>query len=229
MADLAAGMYACTAIQAALFERERSGLGQYLEVSLLDSTVAWLTTVGSSYLVSGELPQRYGNTHPNIVPYQVFRARDRHFTLAVGTDGQFAALCTVVGHPEWARDPRFTTNADRLRNRDVLVELLNGACAARDAEEWTDLLLARGIPSGPINTVAHVFADPHVHHREMVAEVQLAGSEPVRMAGIPIKLQATPGTIRRPPPRLGQHTEEILADLGITPEEIAALRVRGAI
>jgi formyl-CoA transferase len=229
VADLAAGMYACAAIQADQFERERSGLGQHVEAALLDSTVGWLTTVGSSYLVSGELPKRYGNTHPNIVPYQVFRARDRHFTVAVGTDGQFAALCDLIRRTELAKDPRFVTNGDRLRNRELLVTLLNQAFAAQDAETWTDLLLARGIPSGPINDVAQVFADPQVHHREMVVDVEMAGGARVKLAGIPIKMAATPGVVRRPPPRLGEHTDEILTDLGVSADELASLRARSAI
>ena len=230
MADLAAGMYACSAIQATLYERERSGQGQRVEVSLLDATVSWLTTVGQGYLVSGEPPQRYGNAHPNIVPYQVFRARDRHFTLAVGTDAQFAAVCAVIGHPEWAKDPRLATNAGRIAHREELVALLSAAFAERDAADWIEPLLARGVPSGPINTVADVFADPHVLHRGMLAELKHPTAGPLKMAGIPVRFSATPGIIRLPPPLLGQHTEEVLTSfLELSAEELRTLRERGAI
>jgi formyl-CoA transferase len=229
IADVTTGLFLCSSLLAALHERERTGLGQRVEVSLLESVVGWLANVGSNYLVSGVESARHGNAHPSIVPYQVFHARDRHFTLAVGNDGQFAALCAVLGHPEWAQDPRYATNSSRVEHRALLLALFQEVFATRDAAHWVEALLAKGVPCGPINTVSEVFADPHVLQRGMVQEVEHPTVGSLRLAGFPFKLSASPAAIRRPPPLLGQHTEEVLLELGIGASEIEQLRAQGAV
>ncbi|HZT05450.1 MAG TPA: CaiB/BaiF CoA-transferase family protein [Chloroflexota bacterium] len=229
IADVTTGLYLCSAILAALHARETSGVGQRVDVSLLESVVGWLVNLGSNYLAAGSRPRRLGNAHPSIVPYQVFRARDRHFTLAVGNDGQFAALCEIVGEPSLAADARFATNEARVANRDELIGLLSERFAQRDAAYWVGALLARGVPSGPINEIPDVFADPQVLHRRMVEEVEHPTIGKLKLAGIPFKLSETPATVRRAPPLLGQHTDEVLAELGLGRDEIDRLRTRGAI
>ncbi|MBF8257623.1 MAG: L-carnitine dehydratase/bile acid-inducible protein F [Anaerolineales bacterium] len=165
MADLAAGMFAASAILAALYARRTTGEGQRIDISLLDSQVALMSYVASNYLVSGELPHRYGNGHPNIVPYQSFRASDAYFAFAAGNDGQWRKFCQAVDRSAWADDPRFTTNGDRVRHRQALVPMLSELFATRPARAWMDLCQSIGIPAAPINNVEQVFQDPQVQAR----------------------------------------------------------------
>jgi crotonobetainyl-CoA:carnitine CoA-transferase CaiB-like acyl-CoA transferase len=233
VADLFTGMYSCVGILAALRHAEHTGEGQYLDMALLDTQVAMLANLGANYLVSGKVPGRAGNAHQNIVPYQVFEVAPAadgskdHLILAVGNDGQFAKFCQVAGHPEIAIDARFAKNQDRVRNRGVLVPLLEEIMRTRRKSEWLPALEAAKVPCGAINNLAEVFADPHVRERGMVHrwEHPLAGS--MNLVASPLKLSATPVRSDSPPPLLGQHTEEVLTEvLGWTAERIAALRAQ---
>ena len=230
IADLTTGMFACSSILAALRHRDRTGQGQHLDVSLLESVVAWLINVGSAYLLAGvELP-RYGNAHPNIVPYRLFKARDKWFIVATGNDRQYYALCEVIGRPDLAEDTRFRFNPDRVANREALEAILADVFATRDAEDWTQALLAAGVPSGPVNSVADVFADPQVLARQMLIELRHPTLGTLKQAGFPYNFSTTPAEPRRHPPLLGEHTDEVLRDLlGLGPEQIAHLRGEGAI
>ena len=228
--DVTAGLNAVAAILAALHERERSGEGQYIDIALLDSQVAWLVNVASNYLVSGEMPKRYGNAHPNIVPYEPFEARDGWIALGVGTDRHWRRFCALAACEELADDPRFATNPKRVENREILIPLLREVFKEKDAQEWLNLLLEAGIPSAPINNIKEVFEDPQVRARDMVVEVPHPTAGRVRLAGSPLKLSRTPVRIELPPPLLGQHTEEILSEyLSYTPNDLAHLRDEGVI
>lgn len=229
VADLFTGMYASVAILAALRHRDASGCGQAIDIALLDSQVAMLANLGANYLVTGQPPGRAGNAHLNIVPYQVFEVADGHLVLAVGNDGQFARFCAVAGRPAWAEDARFATNADRVRQRDVLVPLVAERMRTRRKADWLQALEAAKVPCGPINDLGEVFADPQVRARGMVSTLAhpLAGS--VDLVSSPIKLSATPVQPRRAPPLLGQHSDEVLAELGLTGAERDALRARGVV
>lgn len=209
--DLTTGMMAANAILAALYARERTGVGQHIDISLLETQVAWLANVASAYLTTGEDPARHGNAHPTIVPYQTFRARDAEFALGVGNDTQWVRLCDAIGLPELARDARFRTNPDRVANREALISLLSEHFATATAAEWVSRIDAAGIPVGPLRTVAEVFEDPQVHAREMVVSVEHPSIGELRLVGIPFKFSDTPATIRRPPPLLGEHTAEVAA------------------
>jgi crotonobetainyl-CoA:carnitine CoA-transferase CaiB-like acyl-CoA transferase len=229
VADLFTGMYAVTAILAALRHRDATGQGQAIDMALLDTQVAMLANLGANYLVTGIAPQRAGNAHQNIVPYQVFEVADGHMILAVGNDGQFARFCGVAGAPELARDPRFSRNADRVRHREVLVPMLAAILKRRPRREWLEALEAAKVPCGPINDLGDVFADPQVRERGMTVELPhpLAGS--VRLVASPLKLSATPVRYDRAPPLLGADTEQVLGELGLDAAAIAELRRAGAI
>lgn len=229
VADLFTGMYAAVAILAALRHRDATGEGQVVDLALLDAQVAMLANLGSHYLVGGEVPPRQGNAHANIVPYQVFAVADGHIIVAVGNDRQFARLCEVLEDPALAGDVRFATNAGRVRHRDVLVPMLQSAFRSRDAQAWLALLEAAGIPCGPVNDIADVFADPQVRARGMVGQVEHPHAGMVPLVASPLKLSATPVDLRRAPPLLGQHTDEVLREAGYGDAEIVALRARGAI
>jgi crotonobetainyl-CoA:carnitine CoA-transferase CaiB-like acyl-CoA transferase len=223
VADLFTGMYACTAILAALRHAERTGQGQHIDMALLDTQVAMLANLGANYLVSGEktgkVPGRAGNAHQNIVPYQVFETAPAadgskdHFILAVGNDSQFAKMCAVAGRPDLASDPRFTKNADRVRHRATLVPLLETLFTTRSKANWLAALEAAKVPCGAINNLAEVFADPHVQARGMVHTWQHPLGGDVRLVASPIKMSLTPPRTDLPPPTLGQHTEEVLGSL----------------
>jgi crotonobetainyl-CoA:carnitine CoA-transferase CaiB-like acyl-CoA transferase len=229
IADIMCGMYATVAILAALRHRDRTGEGQYIDLALLDSQVAWLANVGLNYLTSGKVPQRVGNEHPNIVPYNVLPTADGYVILAVGNDAQFARFCAFAGAPELARDPRFATNAERVRNRVALYALLPDLLRRKSQSDWVQGLAPLGVPCSPVNTVDQVFADPQVQSRDMRITVPHPLSGTVDLIGNPLKLSATPVTYRRPPPTLGQHTDEVLRELGLGDADIAALRAAGAI
>ena len=210
VADLFTGMYAVTAILAALRHRDATGQGQAIDMALLDTQVAMLANLGANYLATGVAPQRAGNAHQNIVPYQVFEVADGHMILAVGNDGQFARFCAVAGCAELARDPRFARNADRVRHRATLVPLLAATLKRRPRRDWLAALEAAKVPCGPINDLADVFADPQVQARGMTVDVAhpLAGS--IRLVASPMKLSATPVRHDRAPPLLGADTEPVL-------------------
>jgi formyl-CoA transferase len=228
--DLAAGLYAAIAILAALNHRRATGEGQSIDLALLDSQLAWLANVASNHLISGEPARRYGNAHPNIVPYEAFEARDRWFALAVGNDRQFGRLCGILGKPGLAVDPRFATNAERVRNREVLVPLLAGLFRERDSESWLRELERQDIPCAPIQTVEQALADPQAAARGMIVETPHPSAGTVRMIASPIRLSLTPAEIRAHPPLLGEHTSQVLAEhLGYDDLRLAALRSEGAI
>jgi len=228
--DLITGMYATVAIQAALAHRDRTGEGQWVDACLFDSSVAMMSIMNLNYLVTGKPPGRAGNAHPNIVPYQVFACADGHVIIAVGNDSQFAKFCGVLGEPEWANDARYAKNADRVRNRDVLVPLIADVMRGRTQRAWLDALEPLGVPCGPINKLDQVFADPQVNARRMRVDLAhpLAGKVP--QVASPIRLSSTALGIERPPPLLGEHTAEVLRDLLTLPEDaIADLAARGVI
>ncbi len=232
IADVMCGMYATVAILAALHHRENTGEGQYIDLSLLDSQVAWLVNVGLNYLTSKEVPQRVGNEHPNIVPYNVLPSSDGFIILAVGNDVQFRKFCDFAGVPEIAKDPRFVTNEARVKNRKAIYELLPDITRRKTQHEWIEGLAKLGVPCSPVNTVDQVFADPQVKHREMQIRMPhpLSADGMVDLIGNPIKYSATPVDYRLPPPYCGQHTDEVLKELLAMPEaEIAALRDRGIV
>lgn len=229
VADLFTGMYATVAILAALRHREATGQGQHVDMALLDTQVAMLANLGANYLTTGVPPRRVGNAHQNIVPYQVFETSDGHLILAVGNDGQFAKFCDIAGCPELAADPRFIRNADRVRHRDTLVPLLASLIKNRAKQDWLTALEAAKVPCGAINNLEEVFADPHVVAREMTVPMAHPGSDTLRLVASPMKLSGTPVQYRRPPPLLGEHTDEVLRERGWTPQELAALHEQGVI
>jgi crotonobetainyl-CoA:carnitine CoA-transferase CaiB-like acyl-CoA transferase len=232
IADIMCGMYATTAILAALHHRDKTGQGQYIDLSLLDTQVAWLANVGLNYLTSGEVPQRVGNEHPNIVPYNVMPAADGHVILAVGNDGQFAKFCQFAGEPALAQDPRYETNELRVKNRRALYDHLEDVMRGKTQSQWVEGLAKLGVPCSPVNTVDQVFADPQVRARGMQIAMPhpLSAKGDVDLIGNPIKYTATPVTYRRPPPYLGQHTGEVLGELlNLGVSEIAALRDKAVI
>jgi crotonobetainyl-CoA:carnitine CoA-transferase CaiB-like acyl-CoA transferase len=229
VADLFTGMYAATAILAALRHRDRTGQGQAIDLALLDTQVAMLANLGAGYLATGVAPERAGNAHQNIVPYQVFEVADGHLILAVGNDGQFARFCAVAGCSELAVDERFARNAGRVRHRDLLVPLLAERLKRKTRAEWLASLEAAKVPAGPINDLAEVFADPQVRVREMTVDMPHPVAGSVRLVASPIKLAETPVRYRLAPPELGADTDEVLAEFGLDAAAIAALRRAGAV
>ncbi len=228
--DITTALYASNAILAALHARDISGRGQRIDAALLSSAVAWLANVGSSYLVSGDEPKRYGNAHATIVPYQTFKGRDQWFIVGVGNDRQFSALCHLMGHPEIAGDERFATNPRRVANRDVLIPLLQDIFETEDAGVWLAGMTEAGIPCGPINTVGQALEHPQIQHRGMLVEVPHPTAGSVKVVGGPVIMSETPTEVRRHPPLLGEHTDEVLRDYaGLTTDQVAQLRQEGVV
>ena len=230
ISDLFCGMYAAVAILAALAWRERSGEGQHIDLALLDSTVAMLSTMAANYFATGAPPARLGNAHPNVAPYRLYPTADGHIVATVGNDGQFAQLCAAVGRPECAADPRFASNADRLANRGALDAFIGAALRARPTAACLALLEERGVPCAPVNDIAAVFADPQVVHRGMKAELPHASGRAAAHAGSPLRFSRTPVRYTDSAPTLGAHTDSVLSGvLGLTDDEIAELRADGVI
>ncbi len=230
LADVTAGIYTVIGVLGALLVRERTGEGQFIDTSLLESQVAWLTNVGGAYFATGQRPPKLGNAHPNIVPYQPFRARDKYLIVGVGTERLWARFCEVLGIAETiGRDPRFLTNRDRLAHRAELTPLLEAIFAQDDADHWVEKLLVAEIPSGPINYVDQTLNDPHLKARGFIVELEHPLIGTVKSLGNPVNLSQTPVTYRLPPPRLGEHNVEVLSPLGYGPEDVKRLRNEGVI
>jgi crotonobetainyl-CoA:carnitine CoA-transferase CaiB-like acyl-CoA transferase len=230
IADIVTGMFAAQGIAMALLARARTGLGQQVDIGMLDSTTALLTYQASNYFATGLAPVRLGNRHPTIVPYETFAAADGEFVLAVGNDELWKHCCGAVGLPALAGDPRFATNRARSQHYGELRGLMGERFLTRRTADWIAVLSAAGVPCGAVRDVAETLADPQISAREMVAVVEHVTLGAVRTLGVPIKLSSTPGAIRTAPPVLGQHTDQILrTDLGLNDAEIATLRAAGAV
>jgi formyl-CoA transferase len=232
LTDLFTGVYAATAILAAIEVRHRTGEGQHIDMALLDVGMAILANQASAFLNTGVAPQRQGNSHPSLAPYQDFHTKDGAMLLAIGNNGQFARFCEAAGHPEWASDPRFATNTLRVRHREVLIPMMEAVTRTRTTAEWIALLEDKAVPCGPINNIAQAFEDAQVKARGLAVTLPRdAGDGISQIAGVasPLRLQGTPPVLRRAPPALGQHTDEVLAELGLEASQRAALRDAGVI
>lgn len=226
--DVMTGLYATVGVLAALHERAQSGNGRHIDVALLDVQLATLANQALNTLVSGDNPQRFGNAHPNIVPYEAFACADGYLVLTVGNDSQFARLAALLGQPEWAEDPAFATNAARVGNREVLVSQINAILRTRGRDAWLSELEARGIPAGPINGVSEAFASPQAQHREMQRTLNNAGRDIPQVAN-PLRFDGVSATSTTAPPTLGQDSDTVLAGMGLSEDDIARLRREGIV
>ncbi len=225
LVDILTGLYSTIAILAAVNERTASGKGQYIDMALLDVMAASLANQAANYLVSGVAPERLGNAHPNIVPYQTFATADSYMIVAVGNDNQFSRLCDVVGRPELAGDGDYANNARRVENRSKLEKELQAAIKLKSTKRWLELMEKAGVPCGPINDIGEMFSDPQVQHRKMEIEI-----EGIPLVGNPIKYSRSTLKYDKPPPRLGEHTDNVLgSELGLDPDEIQQLRKEGIV
>jgi crotonobetainyl-CoA:carnitine CoA-transferase CaiB-like acyl-CoA transferase len=236
LTDIFTGVYASTAILAALEVRNRTGVGQHIDMALLDVGMAILANQAAGFLNTGAVPQRQGNSHPSLAPYQDFETLDGSMLLAIGNDGQFARFCDAAGHPEWAADPRFGSNTLRVKNRVVLVEAMQAVTRTRSTAQWISLLEDKAVPCGPINTIGQAFDDAQVQARKLVVkqaraptDVEGCAIETIATVASPLRLTATPPVLVRAPPALGEHTDEVLSGLGLDGAAIAALRARGVL
>jgi formyl-CoA transferase len=236
LTDIFTGVYACSAILAALEVRHRTGLGQHIDMALLDVGMAILANQGGGFLNTGQVPLRQGNAHPSLVPYQDFETQDGAMLLAVGNDGQFVRLCEAVGHPEWALDARFATNTLRVKNREALIPAMQALTRTRTTAQWVALLAHKAVPCGPINDIAQAFADPQVQARKLIINqpvspdgCAIAATKSIASIASPLRLMDTPPVLHRAPPELGEHTHEVLTELGLDAAEIAKLRAAGIV
>src|SRR5574337_686177 len=230
MTDICTALYAHGAILGALYARDRTGEGQRIDVSLLETQVAALINIASSYLNAGEIPGKWGTAHVNIVPYQAFRTQDGYMIIGAANDRLWVKLCEAIGLAEMARDPQYATNAQRVAHREEIVRLLEGRLIAKTRKEWEAVLAPLGIPCGPINRMDEVFADPQVRHLQMVLEARRPDVGTIRMVRNSVTFSRTPVDLRQAPPGLGEHTEEVLRDLlGYSAAEVAELRAVGAV
>ena len=230
IADISTGMFAANAILAALYSREQTGEGQRIDMSLLDSQVALLSYAATNYFVSGSVTNRLGNAHPNIVPYQSFKARDMHFVLAIGNDKQWGILCKSINKPEWIDDEKYSTNAVRVNNRKVLVNHLSKLFATQNAKYWLDIFDKVGLPSGPINELDQVFENEQIKSRDMRIELPHSIDNKVTLLNSPIKIPTSTTKPHKAPPTLGEHTEEILQEkIGVDKDTVAKLRNEGVL
>ena len=228
--DVVAGLMLGQSIAAALYAREKTGEGQRIETSLMEAEVASLINAGSNYLVTGQVPGRWGNAHPNIVPYQSFPTADGHLVVAMANEAIWARFCRTAGRPELAEDPRFDTNAHRVENRETLIELLNELFRGRPRGEWIDLLNDAGVPCSPVQDIGEVFESPQVRATGMLREIDHPTAGKVRMAGLPVKFSGTPASIRLAPPLLGEHNEQVLREwLELDEAEVEEVRSRGTL
>lgn len=230
--DVMTGLYAAVGILAALRHRDATGVGQYIDLGLLDVQIGWLYNQGLNYLTGGGIPQRLGTAHPNTVPYQVFETGDGWAIVAANNDGQFKRLCEAAGRPELSTDPRFVTNSDRVRNRDELVRIVTDFLRTNTTAYWMEILERANVPCSPVNDVAQVFSDPQVLARGMKIAMShpLSGKGTVDLIGCPLRLSETPVAYRIPPPTLGQHTSEVLSEvLGLPSDQIDGLRASSII
>jgi len=222
IADVVSGMFGAWGVAMALLARERTGRGQEVDLAMLDSVTALLTYQAGNYFASGKVPARLGNRHPSIVPYETFAASDGDFVLAVGNDDQWRRFCAVAGLPD---DPRFATNRQRVTGYDEIRPFIANRLGTESRRHWIDRLTAAGVPCGSVRNLEELFADPQIHAREMIAQIEHATIGPLRMLGVPVKLSDTPGAVRTPPPRLGEHTDAVLQqDLGFSAAAIGDLR-----
>ena len=225
LTDITTGLYATVAILAALARRERSGIGQHIDLALLDVQIACLANQATNYIVGGVVPRRIGNAHPNIVPYQDFPTADGHMIIAVGNDSQFASLCAALGKPEWGKDERFASNPQRVKNRSELIAMICGITVSRATGDWIAAMEAAGVPCGPINNLDQVFDDPQVQSRNVRIEMPHPLAKQVSLVANPIRMSESPVQYRQSPPTLGQHTDEVLQDwLDMAAADIDELR-----
>jgi formyl-CoA transferase len=236
LTDLFTGVYACSAILAAIEVRHRSGVGQRIDMALLDVGMAILANQAAGFLNTGKVPQRQGNSHPSLAPYQDFPTADGSMLLAIGNDGQFARFCAAAEQPQWAVDPRYASNTLRVANRETLIPAMEAVTRTRATAQWIALLEDKAVPCGPINTVGQAFADDQVQARGLKVNQPLSlatnaqtAIESIASVASPLRLQDTPPVLRRAPPALGEHTEAVLAGLGLDTQAIAALRRRGVV
>jgi formyl-CoA transferase len=229
--DLFTGIYACSAILAAIEVRHRTGEGQHIDMALLDVGMAILANQAAGFLNTGKVPQRQGNSHPSLAPYQDFQTLDGAMLLAIGNDGQFARFCEAVQHPEWAVDPRYASNTLRVKNREVLISAMQALTCTRTTAQWIALLEDKAVPCGPINDIGQAFDDAQVKARGLVINQPVAAQalaqtavESIASVASPLRLMDTPPVLRRAPPALGEHTEEVLLELGLDAAAIATLR-----
>ncbi|MEZ4510358.1 MAG: CaiB/BaiF CoA-transferase family protein [Chloroflexota bacterium] len=227
--DVTTGLFACNAILVALHHRSQTGRGQYIDVALLDSQVAWLINVAHNYFATGKTPQRYGNAHASIVPYETFPTADGHIAVGIGSDEQYRRLCRAIGRPDLADDPQYASNADRVTRRVALIGEMQKTFREEETAVWHDRILAAKIPVSPINDIPTILNDPQIAARQMVQEVEHPTAGPIKLLGPVAKLSETPATIRTAPPVLGADTDEVLARLGYDVDAIAQLRANGVV